>query len=306
MSELVMGGELGDFGVSGVLEAVSLSRQHTRITLWDQENQPTGEVRIKSGHVLAVECQSEEGQPAFRLLLRRLHHSFRVEKLPDPARFVPPVGRLFDLMSSVSSLQVQSDSNRVNVSEVQPVGSDPAGPKDNAIIKRAARPSATVPPPPAPPAFRDQTNVSGAERPRAGQSALGGVHPGRTAVPKDRIFPCSQSLARSLNQVPELKSLVKLQLPNIEVGEYWSRDGAQISVSDLAAFGIASFRTRRELPAQDAFAGYRVTAEHYLGCVVTDIDMHGMVHICLFDRDAPLGLVRHAVKRVLSLSGTAG
>lgn len=313
MSDLVMGGDLGDFGVSSILEAVSLSRQHTVIRLWDSVKRPSGELRIKAGQVLDVECQGERGQPAFHLLLRRPHHSFRVEKLPDPANFPRPVGALFDLLSQFSSRAEASNGSGATPAPAErapaapnPPASANTGARAQAAASKlkAAREAARASSPARPPSPKPSgaKPVQGAGKPAASAAGQDGEQQGR-------LSPCQRSWTNALGHVPHLRGLILMRLPDVEHGEYWTRDGSQISIADLGAFGVACIRARHELPeVMDALqpSGYRTTAEHRLGCVVADIDISGVVRICLFDPGTPLGMVRHNLRRIIALSGSGG
>ena len=106
MSQVVMAGELEDFDVPSVLQAVSLSRQYTVVSLWDRRKRKTGEICIKAGQLVDASTGSQSGKGAFQQIMSSgEHHSFRVERQDDPAGLERPVGQLASMLLEVPSPQ---------------------------------------------------------------------------------------------------------------------------------------------------------------------------------------------------------
>ncbi len=89
-----MSGALGEFDVPSILQAVSLSRQCTLLRLWNENNDETGQIRVKAGQLLGATYGGRRGRAALHSLLKARHHSFRVERFADPVNVPPPLGPL--------------------------------------------------------------------------------------------------------------------------------------------------------------------------------------------------------------------
>jgi hypothetical protein len=104
MTTVVMAGTLRDFDVPSVLQAVSLSRQHTVLRLWDSGKRETGQIRLKAGQLLDAVQGERRGRTAFQSILRsKAHHTFRVERLQEPADKVEPMGPLASMLLDLPS-----------------------------------------------------------------------------------------------------------------------------------------------------------------------------------------------------------
>ncbi len=98
-------GSLKDFATVDVLQALSLSRQHTSVELYTEDGKPAGRVVLKAGMVLdaSVAGSSLRGLSALRELLGMPLHSFQVERLPVEGDYPVPIGRLSSRLFSQSS-----------------------------------------------------------------------------------------------------------------------------------------------------------------------------------------------------------
>jgi len=97
-----MAGALDTFDVASVLQAVSLSRQHTSIRFWGASREETGELRVKSGQLLHAAAGELRGRAAFQSIIRGTHHrTFRVERLPLAMNLPEPIGPLARLLLDV-------------------------------------------------------------------------------------------------------------------------------------------------------------------------------------------------------------
>jgi chromosome partitioning protein len=95
-SRVVTRGYLEEFGIVAVLQALSLSRQYTAVELYTEDGKVAGRVTLKSGMVLEASIPGNEleGAAAFSELVARRLHAFQVERLPPPAHYPLPIGRL--------------------------------------------------------------------------------------------------------------------------------------------------------------------------------------------------------------------
>jgi chromosome partitioning protein len=95
-SKVVTSGYLQDFGAIAVLQALSLSRQYTAVTLFSADGEVAGRVTLKSGMVLdaSVSGSRLQGAAAFSELVSRPLHAFQVERLTPLSVYPTPIGRL--------------------------------------------------------------------------------------------------------------------------------------------------------------------------------------------------------------------
>jgi chromosome partitioning protein len=95
-ARVVTRGYLREIGATALLQALSLSRQYTAVLLFTENEEMAGRVTLKSGMVLEASIPGTDltGASAFRELVSRDLHSFRVERLPPLSVYPVPIGRL--------------------------------------------------------------------------------------------------------------------------------------------------------------------------------------------------------------------
>jgi chromosome partitioning protein len=95
-TRVVTRGYLRDFGAAALLQALSLSRQYTAVSLFTESGEIAGRVTLKSGMVLEAAMPGTDltGAAAFRELVSRRLHSFQVERLAPLAVYPVPIGRM--------------------------------------------------------------------------------------------------------------------------------------------------------------------------------------------------------------------
>jgi chromosome partitioning protein len=95
-ARVVTRGYLREIGATALLQALSLTRQYTAVLLFTENEQMAGRVTLKSGMVLEASIPGTDltGAAAFRELVSRDLHSFRVERLPPLSVYPVPIGRL--------------------------------------------------------------------------------------------------------------------------------------------------------------------------------------------------------------------
>lgn len=306
---LVMSAQLDeDLDLIELLEALSLCEQQLQLNFKDEQDKNTGSLLVKSGQVLEVHCQQERGQPAFLLLVARPHHRVKITKSATRKKY-EVVGTIVDLLAQqkgrTPALLVVDPSplaaNREPLSE--PV---PASSYDDASESALGLPGVPTPLTNAVPLDPISTGSTMDTQPIALDPWSVVTGPGQGFRPQDlALSRVEGSWTASLQKIPHLRAVILLASQTTTQGTFWSRDGAEISISDLSRFGQAIMWTQTQLPKlfgpRDS-TGWTNTTEHALGCVVTWLDSTGKVRICLFDARTPLGKVRHTSRVVSDLS----
>lgn len=305
---LVLSAELDEeLDLRSLLETLSLCQQYLALSFKDEEDRPSGYLLLKSGQVLDAQCQEERGQPAFRLLLARPHQRVRITRASSRRKHPALVGELLALLAQSKA---SSPSPRVVVDpERLAANREPLEDLPGSAENEAFEPESSGVPTPLVSAVPLEPLPSGG--PMDTQPIE--VEPWTLEDGKERSFrPQDLALSRAeapftatLQKIPHLRAVILLSSPKLAQGSFWSRDGAQISISDLSRFGQAMLWAQRQLPRlfgpQDC-PGWTNTTEHALGCVVTTLDEQGRGRICLFDAATPLGKVRHTTALVTRLS----
>lgn len=117
-----MSGALDTFDLASLLQALSLSRQHTSIRLWGAQRQDTGEIRIKAGQLLHAIRGPLRGYEAFEAIVQSKHHTmFRVERLSLAANHPEPIGPIASLL-----LRASTPSTNLGAASVETPGIRPA------------------------------------------------------------------------------------------------------------------------------------------------------------------------------------
>jgi len=138
MNAVIMAGALDTFDLPSVLQAVSLSRQHTSIRLWGSAKQDTGELRVKAGQLLHAAVGPLRGRAAFNAIVRgSSHQTFRVERLPLANNHPEPIGPLARLL-----LEVPAVTEELNVAAVTFLRSTPPPPPPRRLDVYPAAPKA--------------------------------------------------------------------------------------------------------------------------------------------------------------------
>lgn len=302
--EFLLSGEFDELELPALLKALSLCHQYLKVTLQDEVERPSGELLLKSGQVLAADCQDEGGQPAFRLLLMRPHHRFRVERIAKPSPMPSAFGTVLGLLETFGPATEMQD-DLVNPAHLAANGeavslNDRVGDAEDEDEPDSGTPTPVMTPIPLMPL-----------RPLDSTQASAGEESDAPAPSKTPAWPLL-SLTRivlpwvpKLAEIPHLRGLIMLEEPTELEGKFWSQDGAQISVAALGSFAQATIAAHRNLPtlsSSSSAVGYRSTTEHRLGCVVVDVDANGKVRVCLFDPATPLGKVRHTVEAIITMS----
>jgi chromosome partitioning protein len=107
-ARVVTRGYLREIGATALLQALSLSRQYTAVLLFTENEEMAGRVTLKSGMVLEASIPGTDltGATAFRELVSRDLHSFRVERLPPLSVYPVPIGRLSAQLLAAQSPEV--------------------------------------------------------------------------------------------------------------------------------------------------------------------------------------------------------
>jgi chromosome partitioning protein len=159
-TRVVTRGYLRDFGAAALLQALSLSRQYTAVSLFTESGELAGRVTLKSGMVLEAAMAGTDltGAAAFRELVSRRLHSFQVERLAPLAVYPVPIGRM-----STQLLAAQVPDASADPSLRQPQAPGP-GSGTMPIDRRALRDLDAAPPPAQRPA-RSAAAVRSSEAP---------------------------------------------------------------------------------------------------------------------------------------------
>jgi hypothetical protein len=94
----ILEGNLADFNLVEVLQVLSVSRQYTRVELFDDDRLLFASVFVKSGKILQAATGVLRGKAAFLSLIRRPPVSFRVFRVNTPALVPEPIGALSNLL----------------------------------------------------------------------------------------------------------------------------------------------------------------------------------------------------------------
>lgn len=94
----ILEGNLADFDLVEVLQVLSMSRQYSRVEVFDGKRAGPGAIHIKSGKVVLASHRTCRGRAAFFQLLRHRHAWFRVFRLAMPALIPEPLGSLSSLI----------------------------------------------------------------------------------------------------------------------------------------------------------------------------------------------------------------
>lgn len=301
--ELILTCELDeDLDLVSLLNALSLSNQYLKLSFQDEVERPSGHLLLKSGQVLEADCRDEGGQPAFRMLMMHPHQRVRVQWVKAPEGQIKAAGELAALLSQCEPQRVAKgliDASQLAANGAAPEMSSPE-------LDDSEDEEIGIPTPVMVPVALESLAPMGPDD----------TQPMPVAQEEGAGFtPADLSLTRivrrwvpKLQEIPHLRALILLEKPKASEGKFWSRDGAQISVSDLGKFAQATVWAQAQLPqlsgGQDP-VGYSSTTEHRLGCIVTDVDSQGIVRVCLFDPATPLGKVRHTVKALIALSSSS-
>ena len=261
MSTVIMAGELRGFDVPSVLQALSLSRQHTVLTLWDRNKRETGEFRLKAGQLLDAVHGDARGRTALHAILQsQEHHTFRVERLADSFDLAEPLGALASLLLDLAS----------EPREPIPVSPPPA--------RRPMRPVTAPPPPPAP-----------------RRSAASGTRP-RPRVVQDGIANVGPQVAEVAEQAKPLEGLLLAKLPECLLCKSWSRSEPLVPPEVLATYVAQVVQSQRTCFADYPDAGQpRLTLELSTAVAMIEPVTAELVAVYVFDPGTPLGLIRLTV-----------
>jgi chromosome partitioning protein len=94
----ILEGNLADFNLIEVLQVLSMSRQYTRVEVFDDKRHSLGTIHIKSGKVVQAADRTYRGRAAFLQLVRGTSSWFRVYRIAMPALVPEPVGSLASLL----------------------------------------------------------------------------------------------------------------------------------------------------------------------------------------------------------------
>lgn len=306
---LIMSGEFDDIEPAHLLCALGDCRQLLRVSFQDKDERHSGELWLRSGQVLVVECQDEGGQPAFRLLLMRPHHRFRVERMPDHQmpRQGPEVGAITDLLATCEPRGASEelvDPSRLAANGEAPLLLDLAEEKVP-FAESDALPVPFVESDALPMPFVESDALP---MPLQRLAPLAVVPDAQSSTTEPEALGLTRIVlpwVAKLSEIPHLRGLVLLASSEAEEGKFWSAQGALMTSAELGRFGRACMRAHAQLSAsselQDS-GGWRSTTEHRLGCLVVDVDAGGLGRLFLFDPATPLGKVRHTVEALISLS----
>lgn len=268
MSNVVMAGSLGEFDVPAVLQAVSLSRQYTLIRLWDEDSQPSGEIRIKAGQVVEAACNTDRGKLAFSSILGRHHTTFRVERMSDPAAFPEPVGSLSSLLLSAASVPPPKATAKA-----------PAKPTVVPLRKSAAAPTLSSPP-------------ARSSAPPLGRPTTPPVLRGRV-----KVEAAPESVATALESLAALDGIVVTAKNDASRAWSWQRGPTPIVAEAAAGFAHAITNAMQASLASVTAPGDLATTMMELGRarLVVEHSTPEVLVVYIFGAKTPLGVVRHCV-----------
>jgi chromosome partitioning protein len=125
----ILEGNLSDFNLIEVLQVLSMSRQYTRVEVFDDRRMPLGAIAIKSGKVVQATNRGYRGKVAFLQLVRGPHGWFRVFRIETPALVPEAIG-------SLSSLLVEAlDASSAAANDAPNVSAHPAARSDDARMQ---------------------------------------------------------------------------------------------------------------------------------------------------------------------------
>lgn len=282
MSQVIMAGSLGDFDVPAVLQAVGLSRQYTLVQLWDEQKQPSGEIRIKAGQVVEAACNDDRGRSAFSSILSRAHDTFRVERMSDPASFPEPLG-------SLSALLLSSVPPRLERKEAaKPKPAKSSKPKLLAVREPASGSPAAVP----------AASKAAASKPPA-KGVKASPMPQTVAANQNtalRTVAADDALEQILRGYAHLDAAIIFSAARPQRAQSWDRHRDSKCLSDLA--GIVWQTVQASTTASSTTPALRWTMEFQGFSVVVQRCASGEWVAYRFSAQRPLGLVRHCVTLV--------
>lgn len=317
MSDVVMSGTLGAFDIPAILQAMSLSRQYTRLRLWSDLNDKTGEIRMKAGQILQAESSTLIGRDAFVAILEGAHATFCVERCQDPEHFGAPLGTIGALLLSAKREAPAPARRRVDRTEesltFSPMLTDSMVIDEEPVVPKpaSAMPGATTPPP-VPESKRLSAKAPGhvvpTSRGLSANASPANVAPTRVppaplphsqAPPKPPAHPPQAfhaGFADRFRGFEGLRLLILADLGSHESTQYqWQRNGSESVDSDnamtlLEALGVVN----QDHGRQDANA--RVSLELADSIIVGQCLPGDKAFVCGFDPVLPLGVVRHICK----------
>lgn len=319
MSDVVMSGTLGAFDIPAILQAMSLSRQYTRLRLWSDRNAKTGEIRMKAGQILQAESSTLIGRDAFLAILEGTHATFSVERCQDPEQFSAPLGTIGALLLSAKRVAPAPAGRRVERTEdsltFSPMLTDSMVIDEVSVASKQAPaiPGATTPPPVpgtnrasakipghlVPPSHAASTHVSPANAPPARVPAAPlsnskAPAPPKPSTPHPQAFDAG--FAERFQNFKGLRLLILADIGSGETSQYqWLRKGSESVDSDNATTLLEALGAVNQGQArQDANA--RVSLELADSTIVGQCLPSNRAFVCGFDPVLPLGVVRHICK----------
>lgn len=313
MSDVVMSGSLGAFDVASILQAMSLSRQHTRLRLWSDENAKTGEIRMKAGQILQAQSSTLIGKDAFRSIVAGAHATFSVERCEEHEEYGTPLGSIASLLLAAHSEPDFDDSDSADehqdpeeslivsatLAEALVVPNEPSP-------KPAPQPRATVPPPlPTPVRTRTEIKIpTKAKKPPAQKSASV-----RKETPKEVPAPEPAPAAIAyrprdfesglMDRLENLRGIDFLILggfgPAQPDQQQWIRPKVNPEDCESARFVFQTLDTATQ-GVSYAQAQARMVLEMEDRTIVGQCLRRGRAFVCGFDASLPLGYVRHICK----------
>lgn len=300
MSDVVMSGSLGAFDIPAILQAMSLSRQYTRLRLWSEANAKTGEIRMKAGQILQAESSTLIGKDAFLAILEGAHATFSVERCEDPEQFSTPLGSIASLLlSSASRPEVdlsepedqmgESLTFSPSLTESVIVANDPAVPE---VAPPPPAPGTTPPPAPSP-------SFLAKAPPAPAPIMVPAPPPKPRAAPKASGLPFKDldaSFVEPLRQYQGLAFLILAKVGSEETPQRrWVRSGSDASAPGTATIALETLAlVNQARGSQDR--GARVSLELAENTIVAHRLPNGWAFVGGFDPVLPLGVIRHICK----------
>lgn len=315
MSDVVMSGTLGAFDVPSILQAMSLSRQYTRLRLWSDLNAKTGEIRMKAGQILQAQSSTLIGKDAFSAIVKGSHSTFSVERCEEPQEFGTPLGTIASLLLAAHSEPDLEESQNPTENQdpeesliVSATLSDAVVIAEEPIRQPERPPMATIPPPApapvpapvqaAPAKARTQTRpaspVKAPPAPAPAAAAPAPVPAPETTTYRTRDFEVG--LIESLQGYRGLDFLILGSFGSSQTDQQqWVRRNVQPDACESARFLFQTLDTATQ-GFSYAQAQARVSLELEERTLVGQCLRHGKAFVCGFDPSLPLGAVRHICK----------
>lgn len=295
MSDVVMSGSLGAFDVPSILQAMSLSRQYTRLRLWSTGDAKTGEIRMKAGQILQAQSNALVGKDAFSAILHGKHATFSVERCKEPEQFPQPLGTIASLLLSAHDAPANDDLGSTlsggeifedETEETQVAATEPEpAPSTPPVVARAdvppAKPRPAVPTPSSPPAAKaPPVKIAPA-----------------AAAPRVQVREIDQACAQHLRACPGLHGVAVADFGRKEHAFEWKRDRESSRFNRVTKMTLAMINCL-EPSQQGAVKDVRVSLELEDLVLVGECLGNARVLIYAFDSQLPLGLIRHHCKRL--------